>query len=153
MAMFKTMHIGEATIAAVPVDVVVVGTINDWSQITNIATRKAAVAKQDFVRYFPATGIEGQAGYIPAYIRKATAAEVTAQQATHVVAQADMTMSGRHAATDLRDYRYVPLVAAMSTAAPTDASITPKKVNLWPIFNWNDVLADQVPDAEAIDRN
>jgi len=153
------MHIGSATIAAVPLDVVAVGAINDWSQITNVTTRKTAIAKQDFVVYTPAVGIEGQNGYVPAYITKATAAQVAAKTATHIVAQADVTMSGRHVATDLRDYRYIPLVAAQSSSAPTNTSTTlytgvaPKKVNLWPIFNWNDVVADAVPDTEAVDRN
>lgn len=134
MAEFKNAYLQHM----VPVDVVVVGTVNEGTTVTS-ANRKAAICRNDFVVYTPATAS------LPAYITKATAAQVTAKTATHIVALTDQTIANGHVATDLKDYRSSELVGATNAAAPSSA--TPafdkvKKVGLYPIFNWDDIVAD-----------
>lgn len=135
MAQFKTAYLQ----AMVPFDVNVVGTVSaDPVTATN---RKAAILRGDFVVFTPATAT------VPAYITKATQAQVTAKQATHIVALTDMTIGGGHVPTDLMDYRPSELVAANITAAPTDDTVPLKKVGLYPIWDW----ADIIPDADGND--
>lgn len=139
MAEFKTAYLQHM----VPLDVVVVGTVTSGTEVTS-ANRKAAICRNDFVVYTPASGA------VPAYITKATAAQVTAKTATHIVALTDMTINHDHVPTERRDYRSSELVGATVTAAPT-AAVTEdkiKKVGLYPIFDWGDVVTD--PDSNDV---
>lgn len=133
MAEFKTAYLQRM----IPLDVVVVGTVNEKVDVTS-ANRKAAICRNDFVKYVPA------AGSVPAYITKATQAQVDANQATHIVALTDMTIAKGHVPTDLKDYRSSELVGATSAAAPTGPVATGiiKKVGLYPIYEWGDIVQD-----------
>lgn len=57
----------------------------------------------------------------------------TLANATHIVAQSDMTMGYGHVPVELRDHRYNPAVAA---------STTKKKVALYQIIDKTDILLD-----------
>lgn len=135
MAQFKTANLQRI----IPLDVNVVGSILAGTEIT-AANRKAAIVAGDFVVYTPATAT------IPAYITKATAAQVAAKTATHIVALTDMTING-HVPTDTRDYRTSKLIGANIAAAPTDNTVAVKKVGLYPIWQWDDII----PDADGFD--
>ena len=135
MAQFRTAHLQ----MIVPFDVNVVGTIAAGTQITS-GNRKAAILAGDFVVYTPATST------VPAYITKATAAQLAGKTATHIVALTDMVLGG-HAAIDLRDYRVSSLVGANIASAPQDATVSTKKVGLYPIWYWDDII----PDADSLD--
>lgn len=129
MAEFKTARHQ----AIVPMDVAVVGTVAGGTKVT-AANRKAAICRGDFVKYVPA------ASGVPAYIEKATAAEVAAKTATHIVALTDQTISDRHVPTDKFDYAPSELVGATANSASTTAPI--KKVGLYCIFDWTDIIPD-----------
>ena len=119
MAHFKTAYL----VAAVPVDVAVVGTDS---------ARKTAIHRGDCVKFVPATSTK------VAYIEKATFAN-----ATHIVALTDMTISDGHVKTDAKNYKPSSLVAATVAAAPTaNTNGETKKVGLYPIFDKNDVILD-----------
>lgn len=135
MAEFKTAH-SQLTL---PLDVVVVGTVTAGTEVT-AANRKAAICRGDFVVLTPASGV------VPAYITKATGAQVTAKTATHIVALTDQTIGAGHVRTDEMNYKPSELVGAQVTTAPSGATTT-KKVGLWPIFDWGDVI----PDADLND--
>lgn len=126
MAQFRTA----ASQYILPIDVAVIGT-------TTNPTRKQAIHYGDFVKLVPA------AGGNPAYITKATAAEVTAKTATHIVALTDQVFDKIN--VEGFDYRRSPLVAA--TASTIGASAPVKRVGLYPIFDWNDII----PDADQND--
>lgn len=132
MAQFKTAYLQRM----VPVDAVVVGSVTEGTAVTS-ANRKAAICRNDFVIYTPATST------VPASITKATQAQVTAKQATHIVALTDMTISDGHVPTDLKDYRPSELVGATKTtaAAAGDEGLV-KKVGLYPIWDWADIVQD-----------
>lgn len=137
MAQFKTAYLQRA----IPVDVEVVGTIMEGTQVTS-ANRKAAICRNDFVVYTPATPT------VHAYIKKATEAQVTAKQATHIVALTDQTMEDGHVPTEVADYRPSELTGATVTTAPTGLTGVLKKVALYPIWDWNDII----PDADKNDQ-
>ena len=61
------------------------------------------------------------------------AGATTIADATHIVAQSDMTMEYGHVPVENRDYRYSPGVAASSGSAV-------KKVALFKIINPDDVI-------------
>lgn len=127
MAEFKTaqsQHI-------LPLDVAVIGTINEGTKVTS-SNRKAAICYGDFVILTPASGS------VPAYITKATAAQVASKTATHIVALTDQVFG--HINVELGDYTRSELVGA--TASSASASAPVKKVGLYPIFDWGDVIAD-----------
>ena len=109
MAGFRTGYLQRA----VPFDVNVVGTIAAGTAIT-AANRQAAILAGDFVILTPA------AAGVPAYITKATAAQVAALQATHIVALTDMTMGTGHVPTDMKDYRSSDLVGATNSIGPCE---------------------------------
>lgn len=136
MAQFRTAYLQ----AAFPADVVVVGTVNEGTEVTN-SNRKNAICRGDFVVLTPATST------VNAYITKATSAQVTGKTATHIVAQSDMSLSTGHPKTEIADYRYSELVGATKGSAPTDKTDALKKVALYPIWDWNDI----VPDADGND--
>ena len=137
MAQFKTAYLQRM----VPVDAVVVGSVNEGVAVTS-ANRKAAICRGDFVVYKPATAT------VPASITKATQTQVTAKTATHIVALTDMTISDGHVPTDVKDYRPSELVGATkATAAAAGDEALVKKVGLYPIWDW----ADIVQDADAND--
>lgn len=131
MAQFKTAYLQRM----IPVDVDVVGSVTaDPVTTTN---RKAAILRGDFVVLTPATST------VPAYITKATQAQVTAKTATHIVALTDQTISNGHVSTDVMDYKPSELVAANIAAAPTASTkVATKKVGLYPIWDWEDIIQD-----------
>ena len=131
MAQFRTGYLQ----VAVPFDVNVVGTIAAGTAITAV-NRQAAILAGDFVILTPA------AVGVPAYIAKASAAQVAARQATHVVALTDMTMGTGHVPTDLKDYRSSDLVGATIAQAPINTNVANKKVGLYPIWHWDDIVTD-----------
>ncbi len=137
MAQFKTAYLQRM----VPVDAVVVGSVNEGVAVTS-ENRKAAICRGDFVVYTAPTAT------VPASITKATQAQVTGKTATHIVALTDMTISDGHVPTDVKDYRPSELVGATkATAAAAGDEALVKKVGLYPIWDW----ADIVQDADAND--
>lgn len=136
MAQFKTNYLQRM----LPVDVNVVGTVLEKAQITS-SNRQAALLRGDFVKLTPATST------VNAYISKATQTDVGNKTATHIIALTDMTMSNGSVPTDLRDYRSSELVGAQLTSAPEDKLMATKKVGLYPIWDWNDI----VQDADGLD--
>lgn len=136
MAEFKTAYLQ----AVLSMDVAVIGSVNAGVEVTS-TNRKAAICRNDFVVLTPAAGSN------PAYIKKATAAQVTAKQATHIVALNDMTIGNGHFATDRGDYRVSELIGA--TGSAIGASVPVKKVGLYPIYDW----ADVIPDADGNDNS
>lgn len=135
MAQFRTAH----SQFAVPFDVNVVGTVAPGTQIT-AANREAAILAGDLVVYTPASAD------VPAYITKATAAQLAAKTATHIVALTDMTLNGS-VPTDMKDYRISKLVGATIASTPLDSTVPNKKVALYPILYWDDII----PDADSFD--
>lgn len=137
MAQFRTAYLQRM----IPVDVVVVGTVTEGTEVTS-TNRKAAICVNDFVVYTAANGTT------PASITKATEAQVTSKAATHIIAQSDMTHGTGHVPTDRKDYRPSLLVGSTKTSAAGagDAALV-KKVCLYPILDWNDI----VPDADKND--
>lgn len=127
MAEFRTAHSQKI----LPLDVAVKGSVVEGTQITS-SNRKAAICYGDFVVLTPASSTT------PAYIAKATEAQVAAKQATHIVALTDQVFG--HILTENADYRRSALVGATGT---TISATTPKKkVGLYPIFDWDDVILD-----------
>jgi hypothetical protein len=126
----------------IPVDVNVVGAVVEGTAITS-GNRKTAICAGDFVKYTPATDS------VNAYIIKATAAELAAKSATHIVALSDMVMNKNHALTEARDYRTSLLVGRSGslTVAPVNKTTATKKVALYPILDWTDII----PDADGLD--
>ena len=121
MAQFRTAYLE----AVVPVDVEVVGTISN-------PTRKQAICKGDLVKLTPATAT------VNGYIEKAK----SINEATHIVALTDMTISGGHVKTEAKNYKPSSIVAATVATAPTGLTGELKKVGLYPIFDKADVIAD-----------
>ena len=132
MAEFRTAYLQKI----LPLDVAVKGTVTEGTAVTS-ANRKAAICYGDFVVLTPASGA------IPAYITKATEAQVTAKGATHIVALTDQVFG--HISTENADYRRSMLVGATGTSI--SASTPVKKVGLYPIFDWDDII----PDADKFD--
>lgn len=137
MASFRTAYLQ----AMLPLDCVVVGAVPEGTKITS-ANRKTAIMRGDFVVLTPATA------NIPAFIKKATAEEVTNGEATHIIALTDQTIGGGYIPTDVLDYAPSDLVGATSEADPADNTAVIKKVGLWPIWDW----ADIIPDKDENDR-
>lgn len=131
MAQFITGYLQRS----VPFDVVVVGTVTAGTKVT-ATNREAAILRGDFVKYVAATST------VNPYITKAKQSEVVARTATHIVALTDQTMEDGHVPTDLRDYRSSDLVGSNKTTAPIALTDGMKKVALWPILDWNDVVQD-----------
>lgn len=122
-----------------PLDVAVKGAVGEGTKITS-TNRKTAICAGDFVVLTAASG------NVPAYITKATAAQLSAKTATHIVALTDQTIGDGHVATDMADYAASDLVGSTTTGSV--AAGTPvKKVGLYPIFDWGDII----PDADAND--
>ena len=134
MAEFVTAHSQKI----LPLDVAVKGTVKEGTEITS-SNRKAAICYGDYVVLTPASGT------VPAYITKATAAQVTERKATHIVALTDQVFD--HIKTENADYRRSILVGATETGTVSAASPI-KKVGLYPIFDWGDI----VPDADGNDK-
>lgn len=84
---------------------------------------------------------------VQGYMTKATQAQVTGKQATHIVAQSDQTLAYGHVPVENRDYRYDPTVKGTVSVAPTGKTTTWKHVALYKITNWDDV----VPAADGSD--
>lgn len=95
------------------------------------ATDTTVVIVRDLVKYTPATTT------VPGYIERV----LSLADATHIVAQSDITLEYGHVPVENRDYRYFPVVNATFTG--TVAANTPvKKVALFKIFNKDDVILD-----------
>lgn len=136
MAQFRTARFQEM----IPVDVVVVGAVTEGTVVTS-ANRRTAILRGDLVQYVPATT------YAWPYIIKVEVGDE--DKATHIVASTDQTLSDGHIATDLKDYRASDLVGATVDAAANIAATTRvKKVGLYPILDWNDVILD----TDGLDR-
>lgn len=86
---------------------------------------------------------------VQGYMTKATATQVNGRQATHIVAQSDMTLAYGHVPVENRDYRYDPTVKGTVTQAPTGKTTTWKHVALFKITNWDDI----VPAADGSDHS
>jgi hypothetical protein len=135
MAQFKTAYLQRA----VPFDVNVVGTVS--ADPVTSANRGAAIMRGDLVKLTP-KAYAGTPSEVHAYITKASADDVTNKTATHIVALTDMTLDG-HVPVEYKDYRPSDLVAADMSSAPTSATTTKtKKVALYPIWDWNDIVLD-----------
>ena len=92
----------------------------------------------DFVKLTPATST------VNAYIEKSSVAD-----ATHIIAQSDMSMEYGHIPVENRDYRYNPEVACTLSAAIEDKTTSkPKKVAMFKIINRDDII----PDADGKDH-
>lgn len=87
------------------------------------ATVAVDLVPGDLVKLTPADG------ETPAAIAKAS----TLEAATHMIALTDETIGGNHVATDMRNYAPSNKVAA---------SVTAKRVGLYPLFNKEDVIVD-----------
>lgn len=128
MAEFRTAHSQKI----LPLDVAVKGTVTKDTAVTS-ANRKAAIFYGDYVVLTPASGTT------PAYITKATEAQVTNRQATHIVALTDQVFD--HISTESADYRRSMLVGATGTSISATTPV--KKVGLYPIFDWGDIIPDK----------
>lgn len=71
------------------------------------------------------------------YIQKSTVAN-----ATHIIAQSDMTLEYGHVPVENRDYRYSDEVACTVAAAPGAATTTHKLVALYQITDASDIIGD-----------
>lgn len=133
MAQFRTGRFQ----ATVPLNVAVIGPVTEGTEVT-ASNRKTAICRNDFVVFTPAASGK------PASIEKATAAQVTARTATHIVALTDQTIGGPERIAISND-TVSELVGATGTSL---ATTTPtKKVGLYPIWDWNDII----PDADGAD--
>lgn len=74
---------------------------------------------------------------VTGYMQKSTFAD-----ATHIIAQSDMTLAYGHVPVELQDYRYSPEVAVTVAAAPTTKTTTWKHVALYQIVDKNDIILD-----------
>ena len=100
-----------------PLDVAVVGTTN--------------LHVGELVKYVAAASGK------PAYIVAATGLS----DATHIIAQSDMTMEYGHVPVENRDYKYSDVVAAnVSATGSVTASTETKKVAVFAIKDINDVI-------------
>lgn len=133
MAQFRTGRFQ----ATLPLNVAVIGPVTEGTEVT-ASNRKTAICRNDFVVLTPAA--EGK----PAYITKATAAQVASKSATHIVALTDQTVGGPERIAISND-TVSELVGA--TGASIATSTPTKKVGLYPIFDWNDII----PDADGAD--
>lgn len=78
-----------------------------------------------------------------AYIEKSTIAN-----ATHLIAQSDMTLEYGHVPVEHRDYRYSDAVKCTVNSAPSSATTTHKMVALFAITDPTDVI----PNADGQDH-
>lgn len=101
----------------------------------------------DFVTFTAETATVQQ------YIKKSTAAEVTAANAAagklYIVAQSDQTIAYGHVPVENRDYRYDPTVAQTKATAPTAKTDPWKHVALYKVINFEDVI----PAADGSDHS
>ena len=66
-------------------------------------------------------------------------------EATHIIAQSDMTMEYGHVPVENRDYKYSDAVAAtIAAAGPVTASTPTKKVALFAITDKDDLIVKTV---------
>ena len=79
------------------------------------------------------------AGDVPAYIEAAT----SLADATHIVAQSDMTLEYGHVPIENVDYKYKDIVASTTSGAPTNTTET-KRVALYPILDKDDLIVVEV---------
>lgn len=99
---------------------------------TSALTEAAALAVGDLVTLVASAG----AG-IPAYIQAASGLS----DATHIIAQSDVTMNAGHVPVENRDYRYSNKVLGTITVAAALGSPT-KHVALYAITDKNDIIVE-----------
>lgn len=101
--------------------------------VTTALTENAALEVGQLVKLVASTG----AG-IPAYIAAATGLS----DATHILAQSDVTMNAGHVPVENRDYRYSNKVLGTTTSSTMSASTTTKHVALYAITDKNDIIVE-----------
>lgn len=75
---------------------------------------------------------------VGAYIKKSSLSE-----ATHIIAQSDMTLEYGHVPIEYRDYKYSDAVACTTESNPTSTNGTsPKHVALFKIWDKSDIVLD-----------
>lgn len=101
--------------------------------VTTALTEAAALEVGQLVKFTASTGAN-----IPAKIE--AAAGLT--DATHILAQSDVTMNAGHVPVENRDYRYSNKVLGTTTSGTMTASTVTKHVALYAITDKNDVVVD-----------
>lgn len=96
---------------------------------TSALTEAAALEVGQLVKLVASTGAD-----IPAYIEAANGIS----DATHIIAQSDVTMNAGHVPIENRDYKYSNRVLGTITSAATKGSAT-KHVALYAITDKNDI--------------
>ena len=80
-------------------------------------------------------------GDVPAYIESAA----NLADATHMIAQSDMTMEYGHVPVEYQDWRYSDKVAGTATSVAGVTATTPfKKVAMFELYDKNDIVAKEV---------
>lgn len=99
---------------------------------TAALTEAAALAVGQLVQLVASTG-----SGVPAYIQAASGLS----DATHIIAQSDVTMNAGHVPVENRDYRYSDKVLGTITTAAASGSPT-KHVALYAITDKNDIIVE-----------
>lgn len=99
---------------------------------TTALTEAAALTVGQLVQFVASTG-----SGVPAYIQAASGLS----DATHIIAQSDMTMNAGHVPVENRDYRYSNKVLGTITTAAASGSPT-KHVALYAITDKNDIIVE-----------
>lgn len=99
---------------------------------TSALTEAAALEVGQLVKLVASTGTD-----IPAYIEAATGLS----DATHIIAQSDVTMNAGHVPIENRDYKYSNKILGTITTAAAKGSET-KHVALYAITDKNDIIVD-----------
>lgn len=86
------------------------------------------------VTYVPATTT------VQAYIKTAN----NVDDATHIIAQSDMTMEYGHVPVENRDYRYSEVVAKTTATTPTTLTGTKKKVAMFNVYDVDDIVTTTI---------
>lgn len=104
----------------------------DLAVKTSALTEAAALEVGQLVKLVASTGAN-----IPAYIEAAAGLS----DATHIIAQSDVTMNAGHVPIENRDYKYSNKILGTITSAAAKNSPT-KHVALYAITDKNDILVD-----------
>lgn len=99
---------------------------------TTALTEAAALTVGQLVQFVASTG-----SGVPAYIQAASGLS----DATHIIAQSDVTMNAGHVPVENRDYRYSDKVLGTITTAAASGSPT-KHVALYAITDKNDIIVE-----------
>lgn len=99
---------------------------------TTALTEAAALTVGQLVQFVASTG-----SGVPAYIQAASGLS----DATHIIAQSDVTMNAGHVPVENRDYRYSDKVLGTIITAAASGSPT-KHVALYAITDKNDIIVE-----------